>query len=72
MKQTIKIEVPDGKKAIWKDNRIYFEDVDTMESIKTIEDAAQFLLNKGNSYLGCVLHSESGRYCLYLTMQVQN
>ena len=47
MKQTIEIEVPDGKKAVWKDGHIVFKDIDTMESIKTIEDAEQFLLNKG-------------------------
>lgn len=45
-KQVIEIEVPDGKKAIWKDGRVVFEDVDTMESIKTIEDAVQFLTDK--------------------------
>ena len=27
MKQTLEIEVPDGKKAIWKDNKIIFEDI---------------------------------------------
>ena len=46
MKQTIEIEVPDGKKAVWKDGRVIFEDVDTMESIKTIKDAAKFLADK--------------------------
>lgn len=45
-KQVLEIEVPDGKKVIWKDGRVVFEDVDTMESIKTIEDAAQFLTDK--------------------------
>lgn len=45
-KQVLEIEVPDGKKAIWKDGCVVFEDVDTMESIKTIEDAAQFLADK--------------------------
>ena len=45
-KQVLEIEVPDGKKAIWKDGCVVFEDVDTMESIKTIEDAAQFLTDK--------------------------
>lgn len=45
-KQVLEIEVPDGKKAIWKDGRVVFEDVDTMESIKTIGDAAQFLADK--------------------------
>lgn len=46
-KQVIEIEVPDGKKAIWKNGRVVFEDVDTMESIKTIENAVQFLTDKG-------------------------
>lgn len=27
MKQTIEIEVPDGKKAIWKNNKVIFEDI---------------------------------------------
>ena len=45
-KQVLEIEVPDGKKAIWKNGRVVFEDVDTMESIKTIEDAAKFLADK--------------------------
>ena len=45
-KQVLEIEVPDGKKAVWKDGRVVFEDVDTMESIKTIEDASQFLADK--------------------------
>ena len=45
-KQVLEIEVPDGKKAIWKDGRVVFEDIDTMESIKTIKDAAKFLADK--------------------------
>lgn len=45
-KQVLEIEVPNGKKAIWKDGRVVFEDVDAMESIKTIKDAAQFLTDK--------------------------
>ena len=45
-KQVLEIEVPDGKKAIWKDGRVVLEDVDTMESIKTIKDAAKFLADK--------------------------
>ena len=47
MKQIITIKVPDGKKAVWKDGRAYFEDVDTMERIRTVGDAIQFLSNKG-------------------------
>ena len=27
MKQTIEIEVPDGKKAVWKDGKVVFEDL---------------------------------------------
>ena len=27
MKQTIEIEVPDGKRAVWKDNKVTFEDI---------------------------------------------
>ena len=27
MKQTIEIEVPEGKKAIWKDDKVVFEDI---------------------------------------------
>ena len=46
-KQVLEIEVPEGKKAVWKDGRVYFEDVDTMENIKTITDALRFLENKG-------------------------
>lgn len=46
-KQVLEIEVPDGKKAVWKDGRVVFEDVDTMECIKTVGDAARFLSDKG-------------------------
>ena len=45
-KQVLEIEVPDGKKAVWKDGRVVFEDVDTMERIKTVGDAARFLSDK--------------------------
>ena len=40
MKQTIKIEVPEGKKAIWENNQITFVDAEPhWKSIKTFEDA---------------------------------
>lgn len=29
MKQTIEIEVPDGKKAVWKDGKVIFEDIES-------------------------------------------
>lgn len=55
-KQVLEIEVPDGKKAVWKDDHVVFEDVDTIESIKTIEDAIQFLLkeNIGDDILNTI------------------
>lgn len=46
MKQVLEIEVPDGKKAVWKDGCVVFEDIDPIESIKTIEDAINFLRKK--------------------------
>ena len=35
MKQTITIEVPDGKKAVWKDNKVVFEDIKKPQLPKT-------------------------------------
>lgn len=29
MKQTIEIEVPEGKKAVWKDSKVVFEDIES-------------------------------------------
>ena len=43
-KQVLEIEVPDGKKALWKDGRVVFEDIGNMENIKNIDDAIQFLV----------------------------
>lgn len=53
VKQILEIEVPDGKKAVWKDGYIVFEDVDNMENIKTIDDAILFLVREkiGNDIL---------------------
>ena len=40
MKQTIEIEVPEGKKAIWKNSKIEFIDAEPYwKSIKTFDDA---------------------------------
>lgn len=39
MKQTIEIEVPDGKKAVWKDGRIEFINVETWRDITTFDQA---------------------------------
>lgn len=46
-KQVLEIEVPDGKKAVWKDGRVVFEDVNPMKRIKTVYDAVRFLSDKG-------------------------
>ena len=45
-KQVLEIEVLDGKKAVWKDGHIVFEDVDNIENIRTIDDAILFLVRK--------------------------
>ena len=37
MKQIIEIEVPEGKKAIWKDNKVVFEDIES-QLYKTWEE----------------------------------
>lgn len=43
MKQTIEIEVPEGKKAIWEDNQITFVDIEPhWKSIKTFDDAYEY------------------------------
>ena len=50
MKQTIEIEVPEGKKAIWKDNKIVFEDINQLP--KTWEEfCKQSKIKKGECFL---------------------
>lgn len=51
MKQTIEIEVPEGKKAIWKDNKVIFEDIKP-QLPKTWEDfCKQNPMNKEEKYI---------------------
>ena len=52
MKQTIEIEVPDGKKAVWKDGAIVFEDI--MPKLpKTWEEfCKQNKVKDGEYYIG--------------------
>ena len=38
MKRTIEIEVPDGKKAVWKDNKVVFENIKKPRLPKTWEE----------------------------------
>ena len=43
MKQTIEIEVPEGKKAVWENNQITFVDAEPhWKSIKTFDDAYDY------------------------------
>lgn len=51
MKQTIEIEVPDGKKAIWKDNKIVFENI-TSNLPKTWDEFCKFHPIVGDCYIG--------------------
>lgn len=54
MKQTIEIEVPDGKKAVWKDNKIIFEDI-KLQLPKTWEEfCEQNKIKDGECYLNYV------------------
>ena len=51
MKQTIEIEVPDGKKAVWKDNKIVFEDIKPPLPKTWEEFCEQNKINEGEYYL---------------------
>lgn len=45
MKQTIEIEVPDGKKAVWNNGKIEFVDVNIMELLKNSKDPEEDLMD---------------------------
>ena len=49
MKQTIEIEVPEGKKAVWKDDKIIFEDI-APELPETWEEFCENCYIKGMEY----------------------
>ena len=51
MKQTIEIEVPDGKKAVWKDNKVVFEDIKPQLPKTWEEFCEQNNIKKGECYL---------------------
>ena len=51
MKQTIEIEVPDGKKAVWKDNKVIFEDIKPQLPKTWEEFCEQNNIKKGECYL---------------------
>ena len=51
MKQTIEIEVPDGKKAVWKDNKVIFEDIKPQLPKTWDEFCEQNKIEKNECYL---------------------
>lgn len=63
MKQTIEIEVPDGKKAIWKDGTIVFEDIKPKLPKTWEEFCEQNKVKDGECYIGntsCVVEVLKG------------
>ena len=51
MKRTIEIEVPDGKKAVWKDNKVVFEDIKPQLPKTWEEFCRQNKIEKNECYL---------------------
>ena len=60
MRQTIEIEVPDGKKAVWKDNKIVFEDIKPRLPKTWDEFCEQNLIKRGEYFLNSFSTSEQG------------
>ena len=62
MKQTIEIEVPDGKKAIWKDDNIVFEDIEHQLPKTWREFCKQNRITKNEAYINnsCIILSLGG------------
>ena len=51
MKQVLKIEVPEGKKAIWKDGRIIYEDITPKLPESWEEFCKLYPIKEGESYI---------------------
>lgn len=51
MKQTIEIEVPDGKKAVWKDGKVVFENIKPQLPKTWEEFCKQNNINKEEAYI---------------------
>ena len=67
MKQTIEIEVPDGKKAVWKDNKIVFEDIKPPLPKTWKEFCKNYPCKKEECFLGigsniCQLYTEDNKF----------
>lgn len=69
MKQTIEIEVPEGKKAVWKDNKVVFEDIKPPLPKTWEEFCEQNRVKKSEYYIneyGCVTECGVGeRHKIY-------
>ena len=50
-KQTIEIEVPDGKKAVWKDGRLVFEDIEPQLPNTWEEFCKSYPVNNSECYI---------------------
>ena len=51
MKQTIEIEVPDNKKAVWKDGKVIFEDIKPQLPKTWKEFCHNYEVQKGECYI---------------------
>ena len=66
MKQTIEIEVPYGKKAVWKDNKVIFEDIKPQLPKTWEEFCEQNDIKKCEYYLdvtSCIILVADGKRC---------
>ena len=73
MKQTIEIEVPDGKKAIWKDNKVVFEDIKPQLPKTWEEFCVQNMIKKDEYYLdasSCVTETLDNERNIYTDRNV--
>ena len=61
MKQTIEIEVPDGKKAVWKEGKVVFEDIKSKLPKTWIEFCNQNKIKKGEIFFNDVCDMIDGR-----------
>ena len=64
MKQTIEIEVPDGMKAIWKDNKVVFEDIKPQFPKTWEEFCEQNTIKRSECYLdtsSCIIDMWDGK-----------
>ena len=51
MKQTIEIEVPDGKEAVWKDGKVVFDDIKPQLPRTWEEFCENYKASKGEAYI---------------------